>query len=246
MTQLTQEERNVLKAKGYSDADINQAMSELQLEGLKGSYNSAQQNRTNDPRLNSQQSIFGTKPEDNLMKFQLEVNDILERAEHILKGDVPTFKNGHVVWEDNPHPKENTLNKKGVKAIMQRLALYINRNTILSDFEQKEIDMKALDFGKALNNLIFMNYEDFGIDTEEKEQNYPIMVLEVHDMVHAALKRALNGGERRSLREMIQIQQSTSTQGFTGGQSGVNINTAQPFKPRGLLNPMRYVGGKFK
>lgn len=243
--QLTANERMILKQKGYSDQQIDQALKELQMENLKNSHNNAQQNRNFDPRQNSQHSSFGVRPEENLVKYQLEVNDILERAEHILRGDIPAFEQGHLIWKKNPTPENNTLNETGVREIMQRLAMYINRNTILSDFEQEEIDVKSLDFGKALNNLIFMKYEEFGIDTEEKMKDYPMLVLEVSDMVHAALKRALNGGERRSLREMIQIQQTTQTQGIMG-QGGVNINTAPMQRSRGLLNPMRYIGGKYK
>lgn len=245
VTQLSAEERNVLKQKGYSDQDIDNALKEMQMDDLKGSYNSTQQNRASDPRANSQHSSFGVRPEENLVKYQLEVNDILERAEHILRGDIPAFENGHLIWKSNPTPENNTLNDVGVREVMQRLAMYINRNTILSDFEQKEIDVKSLDFGKALNNLIFMKYEEFGIDSEEKMKDYPMIVLEVSDMVHAALKRALNGGERRSLREMIQISQNTQTQGFMG-QGGLNINTAPQPNLRGMLNPMRYIGGKYK
>jgi len=243
--QLSANERAALKQKGYSDADIDQALRELQMDTLKGSHNAAKTNQQFDPRANSQHSAFGVKQDDNLVKYQLEVNDILERAEHILSGDVPAFEQGHMIWAKNPEPENNTLNSLGVREIMQRLAMYINRNTILSDFEQEEIDNKALEFGKALNNLIFMKYEEFGIDNEEKMKDYPMIVLEVTDMVHAALKRALNGGERRSLREMIQISQNTQTQGVMGA-GGTVINTSPQAQSRGLLNPMRYVGGKYK
>ena len=246
MEQLSAQDRAVLKQKGYADADIDTAMRELQMDQMKGSHNVAMQNKNLDPRMNSQQSSFGFRPEDNLVKFQLELNDILEKAEHILRGDIPKFDSGHLIWTTNPTPSNNTLNEVGVREIMQRLAMYINRNTILSDFTQEEIDVKSLDFGKALNNLIFMKYEEFGIDSDDKMKNYPMIVLEVSDMVHAALKRALNGGERRSLREMIQIHQSTQTQGFANGQGGVNINAQQPMKPRGVMTPMRYLGGKYK
>jgi len=243
--QLSANERAALKQKGYSDADIDQALRELQMDTLKGSHDAAKTNQQYDPKANSQHSAFGVKQDDNLVKYQLEVNDILERAEHILSGDEPAFEQGHLIWKSNPEPLQNTLNKLGVREIMQRLAMYINRNTILSDFEQSEIDNKALEFGKALNNLIFMKYEEFGIDTEGKMKDYPMLVLEVTDMVHAALKRALNGGERRSLREMIQISQNTQTQGVMGA-GGTVINTSPQVQSRGLLNPMRYVGGKYK
>jgi hypothetical protein len=54
----------------------------------------------------------------------------------------------------------------------------------------------------------------------------------------------LDGAEKRSLREMIQVSQNTSTnaqlgQGFTmNNQGGVT-------KERGILNPLRFLKSKY-
>jgi len=120
--------------------------------------------------------------------------------------------------------------------------MYVNRNTILSDYENDEVRYKVLDFGKRINNLLFMKAEEFGIDDEAKEKEKEMLIGELVDIVHSAYKRALKGGERRSLREMIQISQSSSTLGATG--TNVNFNGSQ--QQRGVLNPMRYIAGKYK
>lgn len=239
--QLSQADWQDLKSKGYSDQDISQAIKEIEQEDLKGSFNMIQQGKMKDSRYASQQSSFVTKEQENLIKWQLELNDILERAEHILRGDVPTFDEGHLIWKENPKPEENVLNEIGVKAVLKILAMYVNRNTILSDYENDEIRYKVLDFGKRVNNLLFMKAEEFGIDDEAKEKEKEILIGELVDIVHSAYKRALKGGERRSLREMIQVTQNQNTLG-TGG---TNINLAAPNQTRGLLNPMRYIKGKY-
>jgi hypothetical protein len=244
MVNLSRNDVEDLKKQGYSEQEIQIALKEIEQEELRGSYGQVQQRRTSDPRQNSQISSFSTRVDDNLIRWQLELNDILERAEHILKGDVPTFENGNIMWKDNPNPDSNPINAIGVQEIMKVLAMYVNRNTILSDYSNEEINIKVYDFGREVNNLVFMRYDDFGMDSEEKKKGYPILVREIVDMVHSAYKRALDGAEKRSLREMINVSQSTNTSAQLG--SGVTINNqGQAQRERGLLNPMRYVKGKY-
>jgi len=233
---LTQQDVVDLQHKGYSEAQIKEAVGELEKEDQGNPM------ATKDPRSFAQQSSFGSRGySDDIVKWQLELNDILERAEHILRGDVVKFKEGHLIWVENPNPEQNCLNEFGVKLIMQVLANYINRNTILSDYEQDEINYKVFDLGRELNNIIFMKYEEMGMDTEDKRKEYPMLVRKMVDIVHSSYKRALKGGERRSLREMIQISQSHQMM----AQGGMTVSpTGQPTKTRGLLNPMRYISGK--
>ena len=233
-----------LKKQGYKDGEIQQALKEIEEEELNTSYGKVQQQRDYDPRQNSQLSSFATRQDENIIRWQLELNDILERAEHILRGDVPKFREGHIVWEANPHPQLNALNEQGVAECMKVLSMYINRNTILSDYDNAEINIKVFDFSRAINNLIFMRDTEFGMDTEDKRKNYEMLVTELKDIVHSAYKRALMGAEKRSLREMISVSQSTNTNSQLGGGVTVNQN-GQPQKERGLLNPLRYISGKY-
>jgi hypothetical protein len=232
-----------LKKQGYSELEIKEALKEIEKEELTESYGIVNSQRMRDPRQYSQLSSFSSRDEENIVRWQLELNDILEKTEHILKGDVPKFTEGHMVWDKNPNPKENTLNQKGVQEIMKILSLYVNRNKILADYTNQEINFKVFDFARALNNLIFMRDYEFGLDTEEKRKNYEMLVTELKDIVHDTYKRALDGAEKRSLREMISIQQSTSTNSTIGGN---RINSSgEVERERGLLNPMRYVKGKY-
>lgn len=233
-----------LKKQGYSEIEIQQALKEIEQEELEGSYLNVRQQRSIDPRQNSQISSFATRQNDDIVRWQLELNDILERAEHILRGDVPKFEDGHIIWKENPNPENNPLNEVGVQEVMKILAMYINRNTILADYDNTEINLKVFDFGRAINNLIFMRDYEFGMDTDEKRKNYEMLVTELKDIVHSSYKRALEGAEKRSLREMINVSQATSTSAQLGAGLTIN-NQGQVSKERGLLNPMRYVKGKY-
>jgi hypothetical protein len=244
--QLTQQDLADLKGQGFSDQEIAEALQELELEDLQRSSGAVHQSQMRDPRQFSQQSAFAVARDDNLIRWQLELNDILERAEHILRGDQPKFQDGHLIWDKNPFPKDNPLNEFGVSEIMKILSMYINRNTILSDYDKDEINYKVFDFGRRVNNFIFMRYEEIGMDTEHKRKHFEIIVGELVDLVHSAYKRALHGGERRSLREMISISQNTQTQGMMT-PSGITVNAGvNPQRERSFLNPMRYISGKYK
>jgi len=239
--QLTQQDLTDLKAQGFSETEISKAVQEIEQEELQVQYNQFKTNSSKDPRMNASHSGFNTRMSDDVARWQLELNDILERAEHILKGDIVKFEEGNIIWTPRKNPEENTLNDYGVQLIMKILSMYINRNTILSDYTEDEVCYKVLDFGKRLNDLIFMKYEEIGMDTEDKRKEYPMLVGEMVDIVHSAYARAKDGRERESYRKMISVQQSNQQQ---SAMMGVPMPTVQ--KTRGILNPMRYLAGKYK
>lgn len=162
MQGLNQNDVNELLSEGYSMAEINEALREVEQEELMQSYNTARGKI--DPRVYAQNSAFTPANQDNLIKWQLELDNILERAEHILRGDKLVFDEGHLVWKPNPSPIDNILNEYGVQAVMRMLSMYLNRNTILGDYEPKEIMEKMLDFGREVNDLFFMKYEEMGLE----------------------------------------------------------------------------------
>jgi len=265
MTELTQRDIQDLKQAGYSEEQIAKAIEEVNHEET-GQRKVAGQGQ--------QLSSFQSAQNENLIKFQLELNDILERAEHILRQDQVQIENGNMIWVGNQEKEEIVFTEYAVQEIMRVLSMYINRNTILSDYEPKEIDDKIFDFGCELNDLIFMKYEDFfnyvrpldyaqafgflklddvpddlfeeiekavAEDLLPKKKLYPIITRELIDLVHSAYKRALYGAERDSLRTARAIQQQETIM-----PQGLNINTGEMRKERGILNPMRFVAGRYK
>lgn len=238
--QLTQNDIVDLRKQGFSDAEISKAVRELENEELSSNYNSTK--IQGDPRSNASLSGFNARISDDVARWQLELNDILEKAEHVLKGDIVRFEQGNTLWKTRLDPEKNTLNEYGVQLIMKCLSMYINRNTILSDFTEEEVRYKTLDFSKELNNLIFMKYDEMGMDTEDKRKEYPMIIREMADIVHSAYARAKDGRERESYRKMITVSQQNQAMQTVGGGGG---GMMMPQK-RGILNPMRYVGSKYK
>lgn len=297
---LTQKDMQDLMKEGYSIREINEAVREVEQEELKKSYNQTRQQV--DPRTFSQTSAFMTDGQDNLIKWQLELDNILGRAEHILRGDILVHEGGHLIWKKQTNTSNQILNEYGVQEVMRVLSMYLNRNTILSDYDDNEVKQKILDFGREINDLFFMKYEEFGLNVNfeetfnklfevkakvkrevdgtyyvymlgekgetvtieltpeqiavvklyqekyslEKRKNYPMLLREMVDIVHSAYARAKDGGERRSLREARQVTQTEPIYPMGMGGQGLTINNMGQTRQRGVLNPMRYIMGKYK
>lgn len=242
---ITQQQLQMLKAEGYSDKEIAEAWQEVSREQqLKQQYQGAKQNNI-DPRSMSQASMFSFNPNENMIKWQLELNEILERIEHVLRGDIVQFNEGHQIWvklEEN-HP-DRLLNDQGVQDVMRILSMYLNRNTILGNYTDEEVNDKVFDFGDRLNTLFYTKYEQIGLNTSEKRKSFEMLWGMLVDVVHSAYTRAIGGQERSSLREARQLQQLEQV----NAPNTINVNNASGMgaRTRGVFNPMRYIVGKYK
>jgi hypothetical protein len=242
---ITQQQLEVLKNEGYSEKEIAEAMQEVEKENsLKKQYQGAKSSRV-DPRSLSQPSMFSYNPNDNMIKWQLELNEILERIEHVLRGDQVKVENGQQIWikleEDH---KDRLLNDLGVQEVLRILSMYLNRNTILGNYTDEEVNDKVFDFGDRLNTLFHNKYEKIGLETYEKRKNFEMLWGMLVDVVHSAYSRAIGGQERSSLREARQLQQMEQV----NAPNTVNVNNGSGggARTRGLFNPARYIVGKYK
>lgn len=157
---------------------------------------------------NANNSVYSGIHEDNIIKWQLDFSEDLDRIYHLLKGSqIEIDSNGNVNYVEPKHDKDKPFNEHGVQLIMNVVSFYLNRNTILSNYDEKVINWKVLDFGHELSDLIFNKYQEMGMDDKEKQKLYPMIVREIVDTVHSAYLRAFNGGERTSLRKTMHVSQ---------------------------------------
>jgi len=206
-----------LRNKGYSDSEIEKAYEKIKKEESqttqRGSYN------------------YG-RPDDNIAKLQLEVNDMLEQIEHFLRGDVPTSDGqGNVKWV-TPNEDQRRLNDKGVELLMQILSGYITRNTMLSNYNEKQINAMIYRLGCDISDVVYTKYNEIGLDTPKKRKEYRVIVMQIKDMVWSTYLRALNGEERKSLREHSQFN-------FTDPHS---MPQQYPRENRNMINPLNWMG----
>lgn len=199
-------------------------------------------------------SMFQNPNEDNLIRWQLDLKEDLDYIYHLLKGDIIVEdENGTFKYKAPDNETSKPFNETGVQMIMNIVFFYLNRNTLLSNYDEKTIYWKVLDFGRRLNDLLFNRYHELMLTTtfekeferiyqspvividevlytdvklstgmkmrlridddiiqlvdekidehlQEKIKLFPMIHGEIVDAVHSSFLRALNGGERDSLR----------------------------------------------
>jgi len=223
---------NRFKAHGYSEQDILNAYSQLENDSFsqfENEISNASKNQTP-----TQLSTMNSRITGDFLKLQLEVNDILERIQHILKNDVIEFdKEGNRVWKPNPNPEEVPLNDYGVHLIMSKLTTYINRDVLLSNLDDKTINKTLLEFGKLLSELIYYQAKKMGMDTDRKIQLYESLILQIVDLVYVTWRRAYGGQERATIGKTTQVNENILS----------HPDAQQSSKPS-IFNPRRYFGGR--
>lgn len=188
---------------------------------------------------NAMQQNMNSGMNENLIVFQLEVQDLVERISHLLKGDIVKIdENGNTYYEAPEDDSLKTMNDYGVKMIMNTLEFYINRNTLLSHYDQTRIDKILFDLGNKIRMLIFINYEKMGLNTIEKQSRYPMIVINIIHAVESAYRRSLQGGERESLRSARVVTQSQPL--GNNGMMGMGMGQSRrrgfnPFKIRSWM-----------
>lgn len=160
---------------------------------------------------------------ENLVKWQLDIKEELTRIEHLLRNHIPKSDGrGNIIYEEPP-AEQKLFNEKGVNEILNLLNWYLNKNIILSNFDESTIKERCHEFQIRLTNLIHNNYQDFGLDTKKKAKHVPMIVTNLVNTVEAAYNRALNGGERESLRTARSVTQTEPMQQQGGQQSRWSI-----------------------
>jgi len=98
--------------------------------------------------------------EKNLAETQLDCEDTLSRIYHLLKQDILSpNEEGVLEWQEIKDEKKRVLTEEGVEKIMQIMQSYINKETLLSNFDDKMIARRMLEFSLSLSAVLFMKYE---------------------------------------------------------------------------------------
>lgn len=208
-------------------------MNEQEVESLIGKYEE-ELNRKSAEQAQIQASSFSGQQDPNLIEYQLELDNILERIEHLLKGHVIKIDGeGNPFYDEPDNSDLKVFNEYGAQFIMSIISSYLNRNTILSNYSEERIREILYAFGYELNESIFKSYEKFGLDTEEKQKRYPIIVMQIVHMIESVYNRALGGQERESLRTARTVMQSERL----GGDSIRSPMMMQSQSKKSILKP---------
>ena len=178
-------------------------------------------------------TMFGGAENENLVKWQLDIKEELQRIEHLLRKHVPKRDSNGQEYFAEPEKKDQLLNEHGVNFILNLLGWYLNKNIILSNFDDEQINLRVHQFARELTNYLHNNYEKMGLNNTDKLKEVPLLVLNLVNTVEAAYNRALHGGERESLRTARSVHQTEPLGGFGYPQQQV----MPPTKKFSLMNP---------
>ena len=109
----------------------------------------------------AQQAMMYQEQEKSMIKDQLDLIDELDTIDHLLRGQFlkdSVDTNGRV-WADPSDPNSIILTEHGVQLIMNTIMFYLNKNTLLSNYDEDMINHKMEDFATDLADTIFMEYE---------------------------------------------------------------------------------------
>ena len=99
--------------------------------------------------------------EKGLVDVQLEVDSIKLDVYHLIRQDLMTRNDetGESNWKQLANQEERTLSDWGVDRIMQVIHFYVNKNTLLSNFSEDQINRLMLRFVCELNDLVLLKYQ---------------------------------------------------------------------------------------
>lgn len=184
-------------------------------------------------------SMGGQMPnEQNLIEWQLDFTKDLSDIKMYLSGYKEGYDEaGNWTYLKPANDEEVPFNEFGVSVIMGHIRAYLNRNTVLSNYDSKRIKKILFDLGNRLSDEIDQTYEMLGMDTDYKKRRYPLIVMNILHMVESAYNRSLSGGERESLRTARTVNQSEPLGGQRGGMGsmGGQQKRSRWYKPSSWL-----------
>lgn len=151
----------------------------------------------------------------NLIVFQVDTGEMLGKIEHFLRGEyIAIDEEGNEYWAKPKKPllKDGKIQKGeggkiieeinedlilfndyGVNAVMSIIGNYIDKNTILSFYDEMRINEILADLGDEMANFIYCNYEKMGMDTDFKKTRFQLTVITILHSIESTYRRSLRG-----------------------------------------------------
>ena len=110
--------------------------------------------------IDNQNQYYQQEQETNLAEAQLECETTLTRLYHQLRQDFITLNNQEsITWNEIKDQKKRRLTDDGVNRIMELMSFYVNKENLLSNFNEEQINGIMLRFRLAFSANILMRYK---------------------------------------------------------------------------------------
>ena len=188
-------------------------------------------------------STYQGQEDANLIQYQVDTGEMLGKIEHFLRGEYVTVdEEGNEIWA---RPKKTItkedgtteevldtslilFNDYGVNSILSIIGNYLDKNTILSFYDEMRINEILADLGDELANFIYCNYEIMGMDTEFKKTRFQLTVLAILHTTESAYRRALRGKTMEDLNSSRIFTQMDNIGNKTGMSTKKKFNLFKP------------------
>ena len=162
----------------------------------------------NTSRMQQAVTLFSEREDENLIKWQLDIERSLLRIERLLRKQVPKRdeRTGSVYYIDCP---ENELfNEYGINEVMNLLSWYVNKEIMLSVYDDKQVDLIMSQFADEVIDFIYTNLENFGLTNEDKKKHFPIITMNIINLVDATYRKAIGGKTLDNLKTARVVSQT--------------------------------------
>ena len=178
----------------------------------------------------SMSGLQSASKDSNLIQYQIENVELLEKLEHFYKGEyIGTLSDGTLGWVKPEDKSQIPLNEFGVSALMEIVSKYIDKNTTLSYYSEMRIYEILGDLGDELIIYILSNYEKMGMDCNFKKTKFRLLVVTTVHIIESTYRKAIAGKTIEEINQSRIITQSD----IMGGR----LPQGQPKKKFNLLNP---------
>lgn len=180
------------------------------VEELLGEVNRLQGKNDQLSRDVSAGQYVGSK-DSNFLSVQLEAAELLIKLERFYRGDHlgPDPRNpNNVIWLKQKNKDLIPLNPYGVSLLMEIVTKYIDKNTILSYYQEQRIYEILGDVGDEITLVIYCNYERMGMDTYSKKTKFRLIVTTTLHLIESAYRRAIEGKAMEELNRSKVVTQS--------------------------------------
>jgi len=117
----------------------------------------------------AQQQLLFQEQERGLAEEQLDVEEIITRIHNLLQGkELKDNGQGVKEWTDSNNGIK-ILSEWGIQRVMQTVRFNINKNTLLSNFDEGQINRMMYHFTTELNDLILLKYAKLFKETSFEE-----------------------------------------------------------------------------
>lgn len=150
-------------------------------------------------------------------RWRFDTTRILDQFRHFLKGEIEK-RDG--TWQK---VGKQIMNNTGIEECMTYLTSIINPNTLMSYLDKHEIYEMTRWAALKFNALVYEKGEIFDIHP----YSVPILINSISDFIFTTLKRAQDGGERKSLTQTLEEKIIRTQKEKEGGWKVPSLN---PFR----------------